>query len=120
MLRSAYIPLQPTVSLDDCQRQWHRDDLEGHPDLARELFGAVLHCTGKITAERVRRELQRPVPGRMSQLASIPQSRYARAVIDTWRADYNAVRPHAGLNGMTPEAFAQHANKAYNDSQTLT
>ena len=45
---------------------------------------------------------------------------HARTVIDDWRADYNAVRPHTSLNGMTPEAFAQHANKAYNNPQTLT
>ncbi|GAA4505275.1 hypothetical protein GCM10023158_37880 [Gluconacetobacter tumulicola] len=35
-------------------------------------------------------------------------------------AVYNAVRPHTSLNGMTPEAFAQHAGKAYNNPQTLT
>lgn len=34
--------------------------------------------------------------------------------------DYNAVRPHTSLNGMTPEAFAQHAKKVYNNPQTLT
>ncbi|OUL66688.1 hypothetical protein HK16_08465 [Acetobacter senegalensis] len=33
---------------------------------------------------------------------------------------YNAVRPHTSPNGMTPEAFAQHAIKAYNNPQTLT
>ncbi len=45
---------------------------------------------------------------------------HARTVIEDWRADYNAVRPHTSLNGMTPEAFAQHATKAYNNTQTLT
>lgn len=45
---------------------------------------------------------------------------HARTVIDAWRADYNAVRPHTSLNGMTPEAFAQHAKTAYNNPQTLT
>lgn len=34
----------------------------------------------------------------------------ARTIIDAWRADYNAVRLHTSLNGMMPEAFAQHAN----------
>ncbi|WP_264784181.1 transposase, partial [Gluconacetobacter azotocaptans] len=42
------------------------------------------------------------------------------SVIDAWRADYNAIRPHTSLNGMTPETFAQHANKAYSNPQTLT
>ena len=45
---------------------------------------------------------------------------HARSVIEDWRADYNAVRPHTSLNGMTPEAFAQHAKTAYNNAQTLT
>ncbi|MFT8947303.1 MAG: integrase core domain-containing protein, partial [Acetobacter aceti] len=37
-----------------------------------------------------------------------------------WRADYNTVRPHTSLKDMTPEAFAQHATKAYSKAQTLT
>lgn len=37
-----------------------------------------------------------------------------------WRADYNAVRPPAGLDGMTPKAFAQNADKAYINPQNLT
>jgi putative transposase len=45
---------------------------------------------------------------------------HARSVIENSRAHYNAVRPHTSLNGMTPEAFAQHAKKAYNNPQTLT
>ncbi|PYD49511.1 hypothetical protein CFR79_14265 [Komagataeibacter saccharivorans] len=44
----------------------------------------------------------------------------ARTVIDAWRPDYNAVKPHTSLNGMTPEAFAQHAKTAYSNAQTLT
>lgn len=35
---------------------------------------------------------------------------HARTLIDAWRADYNAVRLHISLNGMTPEAFAQHGH----------
>ncbi|MBU2654896.1 IS3 family transposase [Acidomonas methanolica] len=45
---------------------------------------------------------------------------HARTVIEDWRADYNAVRPHTSLNGMTPEAFAQHVKTAYSNAQTLT
>ena len=44
---------------------------------------------------------------------------HARMVIEDWRADYNAVRPYTSLNGMTPEAFAQHANKPYINPRTL-
>ena len=38
--------------------------------------------------------------------ASLPQ---ARAVLEAWRIDYNAVRPHSALANRTPEEFrAQH------------
>jgi putative transposase len=30
----------------------------------------------------------------------------AKAIIETWRIDYNTVRPHSSLNGATPEHFA--------------
>jgi transposase InsO family protein len=33
---------------------------------------------------------------------SLPQ---ARAVLDSWRADYNRVRPHSALANKTPEEF---------------
>ncbi len=31
----------------------------------------------------------------------------ARSIIETWRGDYNAVRPHSALGNRTPEEFAQ-------------
>ncbi|GAN91342.1 transposase [Gluconobacter frateurii M-2] len=34
--------------------------------------------------------------------------------------NYSAVRRHTSLNGMTPEAFAQHAKKAYSNLKTIT
>ena len=38
--------------------------------------------------------------------ASLPQ---ARAVLEAWRIDHNAVRPHSALANRTPEEFrAQH------------
>ena len=32
--------------------------------------------------------------------------RHAREVIETWRQDYNEVRPHSSLKGRTPKEFA--------------
>ena len=32
----------------------------------------------------------------------------ARAVLATWRADYNRVRPHSSLANRTPEEFRRH------------
>jgi putative transposase len=45
---------------------------------------------------------------------------HTRTVIDVWRADYKAVRPHTSLNSMTPEAFVQHTKTAYNNPQPQT
>ena len=33
---------------------------------------------------------------------------HARSVLDTWRADYNGVRPHSALANRTPEEFRAH------------
>jgi putative transposase len=30
----------------------------------------------------------------------------ARTLIETWRVDYNTIRPHSALHGATPEQFA--------------
>jgi hypothetical protein len=35
--------------------------------------------------------------------------RHAREVIETWRVDYNTVRPHSSLGYQTPEEFAASA-----------
>lgn len=37
----------------------------------------------------------------------------AKALIKTWRIDYNQRRPHSSLKGMTPEAFAKEENKKF-------
>jgi len=36
----------------------------------------------------------------------------ARRLIETWRDDYNRVRPHGSRGGRTPEAFARHSARA--------
>ena len=32
--------------------------------------------------------------------------RHAREIIESWRQDYNEVRPHRSLKGKTPREFA--------------
>ena len=33
--------------------------------------------------------------------------RHAREIIESWRQDYNEVRPHSSLKGRTPKEFAE-------------
>ncbi len=35
--------------------------------------------------------------------------KHAREVIEAWRSDYNAVRPHSSLEGLTPQEFVEKA-----------
>lgn len=41
----------------------------------------------------------------------------ARVIIDHWLEEYNTVRPHGSLGGMTPEAFLQRWAEANSDKQ---
>ncbi len=34
--------------------------------------------------------------------------RHARQVLNAWQKDYNTIRPHSALKGMTPADFAKH------------
>jgi len=47
---------------------------------------------------------------------SLPQ---IRAVLDAWRLDYNAYRPHSRLGWMTPSAYAETLNPQRDRSATL-
>ena len=38
--------------------------------------------------------------------ADIP---HARRIIESWRVDYNEVRPHSALENLSPRAFAERA-----------
>ncbi|MBM3488590.1 MAG: transposase [Alphaproteobacteria bacterium] len=42
-----------------------------------------------------------------------------RAVLDAWRLDYNAYRPHSRLGWMTPSAYAETLNPQRDRSATL-
>lgn len=42
----------------------------------------------------------------------------AKRIIETWRRDYNQVRPHSSLGGLTPEEFALRANAAWRPQGT--
>jgi len=38
----------------------------------------------------------------------------ARRIIEAWRLDYNAARPHTSLGGLTPDEFAAQSEKDHN------
>lgn len=40
--------------------------------------------------------------------------RHARDLIEEWRVDYNARRPHTSLEGLTPMEFASRSQKDHN------
>jgi transposase InsO family protein len=49
--------------------------------------------------------------GRPDHLALLKE---ARQIIEEWRCDYNASRPHSSLNGLTPVEFAIRPDQGHN------
>lgn len=46
--------------------------------------------------------------------ASLPE---ARRIIEEWRNDYNTLRPHTSLDGLTPTEFATRPNQGHNQNR---
>src|SRR3546814_4360098 len=64
------------LTWDDCQRQWHRADLERRPRLVQGSRGGVaLYRPGQAAEEWLRRELQRSDAGRAAQRAPVDRKR---------------------------------------------
>ena len=42
---------------------------------------------------------------------------HARETIETWRRDYNRLRPHTSLDGLTPKEFATRSSKDHNQNR---
>jgi putative transposase len=45
----------------------------------------------------------------MSGEETVRRTRHARALLETWRIDYNTNRPHSRLGWMSPTAYAVHS-----------
>lgn len=41
----------------------------------------------------------------------------AREMIEAWRTDYNSLRPHTGLRGLTPNEFAARSGMDHNQNR---
>ena len=46
-----------------------------------------------------------------------PSLSAARRIIEAWRVDYNTMRPHTSLNGLTPIAFATRPVQGHNQNR---
>ena len=47
----------------------------------------------------------------------ITSYRQARQIIEEWRLDYNTIRPHSSLNGLTPKEFTNQSLKDHNQNR---
>ena len=95
------------------QRQRHRTDQQYDPDLVSGQQGRLaLHCAGQAAAERIRRELHRPVRDECLNETLFTSLRQARAVLAAWQRDYNEVRPHSAIGNQTPIARAFASGQA--------
>ena len=41
----------------------------------------------------------------------------ARRIIEAWKTDYNTLRPHTSLNGLTPTEFAARPTEGHNQNR---
>jgi putative transposase len=46
-----------------------------------------------------------------------PSLSAARQIIEAWRIDYNTVRPHTSLGGLTPIVFAIRPSQGHNQNR---
>ena len=57
------------------------------------------------------RELQLTLPKRVSQRTLSTSLPAARRIVETWRDDYNAVRPHCALGNRAPREFPHQGGR---------
>jgi putative transposase len=84
----------------DRQRQRHRTNFKCRSELpAGARHRMALHRAREADAERVHRELQRPLARRVPQRAVFTRLDEAREIIEEGRIDYNTNGPHTNLAG---------------------
>lgn len=109
-------------------------ELRGRPGMIVSDNGAEFTSHAMPTwAEKNAVEWRRIAPGKPTQNALIESFNgrlrdecvnehifdglaHARRVLAAWRADYNAVRPHTSLGGLTPIEYANRAREAQKEN----
>jgi transposase InsO family protein len=66
----------------------------------------ALHRTRQAGAEHFRRIIQQPAADECLNEHVFLTLAEARETIETWRYDYNHLRPHSNLGALTPIEFA--------------
>ena len=74
--------------------------------LRSSLVGATTYRRVICPDDRI--PTDEPIDG---QRALVHELSFARQTLETWRLDYNAVRPHSSLNNATPTEFGQLTTK---------
>jgi hypothetical protein len=63
---------------------------------------STIHRAREIRPERLCRQLHRSIARRVPQSALVSRTGRGTTNRETWRRDYNQIRPHTGLGNRTP------------------
>ena len=95
-------------------------DQLGDPALVTGLAGRVApHRSWQAAAEGFRGELQWAAARRVAERDAVQLARSCPRGLSLWKDDYNTIRPHSGLDNLTPAAYAKISDPAMQRDGTL-